>query len=156
MYEGKLKEAVPWLQKALDLSRSRRDSAQEQAGFLALLGIAALRRGEIENCLGCVGPSSCIFPLAAQAIHRDQSGSREAITQLSEALKLDPGDLRLRWLLNIACMTVGDYPDKVPAAFLISPESFRSKLEVGRFRQRRTQGGSDGARTEPCRRQHLR
>ena len=30
----------------------------------AVLGIVAMRRGEIENCLECVGPSSCIFPIA--------------------------------------------------------------------------------------------
>ena len=33
-----------------------------------------MRRGEIENCLECVGPSSCIFPIAREAVHREPGG----------------------------------------------------------------------------------
>ena len=103
------------------------------AGLRALLGIAAMRRGEIENCIECMGPSSCIFPIAREAVHTQQSGSREAAEHFTAALELTPGDLRLRWLLNIVFMTLGEYPDKVPPAYLIPPDSFRSKLDVGRF-----------------------
>ena len=39
----------------------------------------------------------------------------------------------MRWLLNIAYMTLGDYPDRVPAKYLIPLEPFRSKIDVGRF-----------------------
>ena len=64
-------------------SSSRRDgrfaAAQEadpgappmlRANIDALRGVAALRRGEIENCVACCNESSCIFPLAAAAVHR--------------------------------------------------------------------------------------
>ena len=98
-----------------------------------LLGIAALRRGEIENCLDCVGPSSCIFPIAREAFHVQQAGSREAIAQFTAYLEHAPGDLRVRWLLNLACMTLGEYPEKVPPAYLIPLDGFRSKLAIPRF-----------------------
>ena len=39
----------------------------------------------------------------------------------------------MRWLLNIAYMTVGEYPDKVPPEYLIPLEPFHSRLNVGRF-----------------------
>ena len=133
MHEGMLAEAATWLERALRLSQSRGASVDDQAGLRALLGIAALRRGEIENCLGCVGPSSCIFPIARDAVHLKPSGSREAVKHLAAALELTPGDLRLRWLLNIVFMTLGEYPDNVPPAYLIPPDSFRSKLDAGRF-----------------------
>ncbi len=41
----------------------------------ALQGLAALRRGEIENCVACLGPSSCIFPIDRQS---DQPDSEHA------------------------------------------------------------------------------
>jgi hypothetical protein len=40
----------------------------------------------------------------------------------------------VRWLLNIAYMTLGEYPEKVPAQYLIPLEALRSKLDAGRFR----------------------
>ena len=100
---------------------------------MALLGITALRRGEVDNCIGCVGPSSCIFPIARQAAHTRQAGSREAVERFTAYLDLWPGDIRVRWLLNLAYMTLGEYPDKVPKKYLIPLDTFQSKLDVGRF-----------------------
>ena len=51
-----------------------------------------------------------------------------------------PGDLRVRWLLNIASMTLGEYPDKVPPRYLIPIEPFRSKQDLGRFENMATAG----------------
>jgi hypothetical protein len=133
MHEGKLAEAATWLERALESSPERGASVDDQAGLRALLGIAALRRGEIENCLGCIGPSSCIFPIDRQAVHVHQAASREAVKHLLAALELTPGDLRLRWLLNIVFMTLGEYPEKVPPAYLIAPDLFRSNVNAGRF-----------------------
>ena len=109
--------------------------------MMALLGINALRRGEQDNCIGCVGPSSCIFPIAAEAVHTRPSGSREAVRWFSAYLDEWPGDLRIRWLLNIAAMTLGDYPEKVPARFRIPVEPFRSKRDLGRFENVATKVG---------------
>ena len=74
---------------------------------MAVLGIIAMRRGEVENCVECVGPSSCIFPIASEAVHRNQAGSREAIKWFTAYLEESPRDLRVIWLLNIAYMTRG-------------------------------------------------
>ena len=104
-----------------------------RAHMTALLGINALRRGEQDNCIGCVGPSSCIFPIGREAVHTRPSGSREAVRWFSTYLDEWPGDLRIRWLLNIAAMTLGEYPDKVPPRFRIPVAPFRSKLDLGRF-----------------------
>ena len=101
--------------------------------LIAIQGIVALRIGEVSNCIACVGPSSCIYPIAPEAAHTSQSGSREAIGHFTEYLKTNPGDLRIRWLLNLAYMTLGEYPDKVPPAMLIPIEGFKSKVEVTPF-----------------------
>ena len=134
MYEGRHAEARSWLSCALDLSNTPGVLPLDRAYVRALLGIVALRRGETENCLECVGPSSCIFPIEADAIHQNQSGSREAIEHFSAYLEEWPGDLRIRWLLNLAYMTLGEYPEKVPSAFRIPLDRYRSTTTVGRFR----------------------
>ena len=67
-------------------------------------------------------------------MHRQQIGSREAIEHITQYLAWAPGDLRARWLLNIAYMTLGEYPERVPRAFLIPRDAFRSKLDAGQIR----------------------
>ena len=66
-------------------------SALFRANLDALRGVAALRRGEIENCVACCNESSCIFPLAAAAVHRRTSGSREAIEHFTRYLRAAAG-----------------------------------------------------------------
>jgi tetratricopeptide (TPR) repeat protein len=135
LYEGRFTEAKSWLTRALDLSHTPGVSPRDRAYLRALLGIAALRRGELENCLECVGPSSCILPIEADAVHQNQAGSREAVEHFSAYLSEWPGDLRIRWLLNLAYMTLGEYPQKVPAEYRIPIDRYRSTTTtVGRFR----------------------
>jgi hypothetical protein len=133
MHDGKFAEASDWLRRGLDFSRKPGMPADLPRVFHGLLGLVALREGEIENCLECTGPSSCIFPIAPEAVHRQQAGSRAAIAHFTDYLKEEPGDLRGRWLLNIAYMTVREYPDRVPPQYLIPLAPFRSKLDIGRF-----------------------
>jgi hypothetical protein len=133
MYEGKLLEAKPWFERALEMSQRPDIPAREHAELRALLGLCALRRGELENCVACLGPSSCIFPIDETAYHTVQAGSREAVTHFTAYLEEFPGDLRVRWLLNLAHMTLGEYPDKVPAKYRVPLDRFRSRVDIGRF-----------------------
>jgi hypothetical protein len=133
MYEGHFSEATAAFVKALEVGRSAGAPSRVRADLMALLGIVALRRGEVDNCIGCVGPSSCIFPIAHEAVHTRQTGSRDAVERFTAYLHEWPGDIRIRWLLNLAYMTLGEYPDKVPKKHLIPLDAFKSKLDVGRF-----------------------
>jgi len=133
MYEGRLAGAAAAFEAARVLGRSAGSPARDQAELTALLGITAFRRGEVDNCVMCVGPSSCIVPIAAEAVHQQQAGSREAIGHFTAYLAERPGDLRVRWLLNLACMTLGEYPAKVPSQHLIPLDALRSEADVGRF-----------------------
>ena len=44
-----------------------------------------------------------------------------------------PDALDVKWLLNLAYMTLGSYPDGVPKKYVIPVSSFTSKEQVGRF-----------------------
>ena len=130
--------------------------SRDRADLMALLGIVALRRGEVDNCIACVGPSSCIFPIAREAVHTQPAGSREAVEWFTAYLDEWPGDLRVRWLLNIAYMTLGEYPDKVPPQYLIPLDAVPLEARRGPVRERGAAGRPDVAGPEPGRRQHLR
>jgi hypothetical protein len=122
MHEGKWAEASAHFATAQTADPAR--PPLFRANMDALRGVAALRRGEIENCVACCNESSCIFPLAPAAVHRRTSGSREAIAHFTRYLRQRREDLGVQWLLNVACMTLGEYPKGVPPEFL---------LPLGRF-----------------------
>ena len=106
------------------------------------LGVAYMRRAETENC--CTkpngipsNPDSCILPLRDGAIHTQQKGGLQAIAYLTEVLQNTtvelPLHLEARWLLNIAYMTIGGYPERVPQSYLLPPTTFQSTEVMPRF-----------------------
>ena len=98
-----------------------------------VLGILELRRGEVDNCLHHHNREMCLFPLSEAARHVEDDGARRAFGHFTRFLERHPADLEVRWLLNIAAMTLGSYPGGVPERFRIGPESFASTVDPGRF-----------------------
>ncbi len=131
-------EAIRHLTEALQLVRSA--GAQVEPSWLHetlyRLGVANLRWAETENCTLHPTTNSCIFPLRDDGIHTQQTPARQAISVLNELLDNQPGppmNLGAQWLLNIAYMTVGDYPQEVPEPYLIPPHVFESDEDIPRF-----------------------
>ena len=102
------------------------------------LAFAYFRLGEVQNCSSDHNPDSCLFPIRDRGVHRYRLGASEAARLYTELLSdahTDPENaLSYRWLLNISYMTLGQYPEKVPAKWLIPPGTFNSDADVGRFR----------------------
>ena len=86
---------------------------------LKMMAIGYLRMGDRSNCINNHNAESCEFPIRGSGIHSNITGSSKAIEIYQTLLREDSTDLAARWLLNIAYMTIGAYPDKVPAAWLI-------------------------------------
>jgi len=84
-----------------------------------LLALAYLRLGEVTNCLNNHNSYSCILPLNDQALHVDESGSEKAIYIYQQIYNKFPRDT-YKWLLNLAHMTIDEYPDDVPEKYLIN------------------------------------
>jgi len=93
-----------------------------------------MRIGEIDNCLARHCCSSCIAPIEGGGAHADKRGSENAIPILMRMLERDPEDGESRWLLNLAHMTLGTWPDGVPEGQLIPRERFASEYELPRFK----------------------
>ena len=97
------------------------------------IALASLRLGEQENCLSNHTTDSCLAPIRAAGVHKFERGSRGAIKELTALLADKPDDLTARWLLNIAHMTLGEYPDKVPIRWRLDPRAFESEYPLPRF-----------------------
>ena len=133
-YEGEPDRSYEVLLEARSVvERADRVAREFLFTIIYFQGVAALRRGENENCIMCRGESSCILPIAPAAVHTNPDGSRLAIRHFTEYLERFPDDLEVRWLLNLAHMTLGEYPDKVDPRFLVSLDRF-PKLRI-RHRQ---------------------
>ncbi|MEM7263323.1 MAG: VCBS repeat-containing protein, partial [Planctomycetota bacterium] len=107
------------------------DQIERQLRFSALT--AALRLGELENCIQEKCCDSCVFPISGDGVHVHPAGSRRAIAEVDQLLDREPERLELIWLRNLLAMTLGEWPHAVPEAFRIDPEAFADDREVPRF-----------------------
>ncbi len=108
------------------------------------LGMAYLRRGETQNCCLRHTGESCILPIRGAGVHRVQEGSRDAIACFTEVLEHRPAkperietiqcQKAAQWLLNIAYMTLGEYPGAVPEEYLVDlDELMPCSIDFPRF-----------------------
>ena len=130
-YHGRMERALDLYRQAYETARlgvPAASSRMEEA-----LGIAYLHKSEMDNGAYRAPGDMCLFPPAAQS-YGTTDDSKKAIAHFLNVLKQKPDDLEVRWLLNLAYMSIGAYPGKVPAASLIPPATFRSMEDIGRFR----------------------
>lgn len=83
------------------------------------LALAYVRLGERNNCISNHSSGSCIFPIEGSGVYMDPAASLKGIEIYKQILRMYPNDLESKWMLNIAYMTIGAYPGKVPADLLI-------------------------------------
>jgi hypothetical protein len=146
-YEGRLDRAVAEMEAAYRIVVA--DPPANPAfvpirGHLeALLGVLQLRRGELANCVHDHNAERCIFPIRGAGRHAQPSGSSAAVEYFLKHLKRNPDDLEVRWLLNLAYMTLGKHPNDVPASVLIPPAAFASVDDPGRFEDAASRMGLD-------------
>jgi ASPIC and UnbV/FG-GAP-like repeat len=135
-FEGEPRQAYAMLgQLRADLETNSELAKEYLYTVIYYQGLTALRCGETENCILCRGESSCILPIAPAAVHTNPKGSRQAIEHFTEYLASFPDDLEVRWLLNLAHMTLGEHPNKVNPQYLISLDHFlHNEFDIGKFR----------------------
>src|SRR6478735_8770066 len=125
-------------QKAIDIFQDLLDkipngNIDQKQSVMKDIAIAYLRLGERMNCIHNHNAESCIYPVSTGGMHQDKTGSEKAIGIYTALLTDNPGDLESRWLLNIAYMTTGGYPQQVPPQFLLKIENDDSLYTVKPF-----------------------
>jgi hypothetical protein len=123
---GRVSEAIELLEGVLE--RASRSPRLRSAFDLVRLRLASahLRRGVIENDLAHHDPESSIYPIRGNGVWGDPSGADAAIPLLREVLEDDPKDTGARWLLGIAHMEKGTYPDEIPRRYRVPLRSAAS------------------------------
>jgi tetratricopeptide (TPR) repeat protein len=134
-YQGRMDKAIAEFEAAQAIAAGNADPAFTGASaFLeAGLGILEMRRGELENCVHDQNAARCLFPIEGPGQHERPSGSERAVAHFLRYLQKKPEDLEVRWLLNVAEMTLGRYPQGVPKEYLIPSTGFASGDDPGRF-----------------------
>jgi hypothetical protein len=97
------------------------------------LGIAHLHKAEIDNEIYHRPDDRCLLSGKPGHAFAKTADLLKAIQYFTRYLTERPDDLEVRWLLNIAHMFAGSYPNGVPKAQLIPPSAFASGEDVGRF-----------------------
>ncbi len=137
LYAGRSEEAAAAFD---DILREAEGDPRVSPTFVSavrqLLALSELRLAMQRNCVSGPAAARCSVPVDRGAVHPDDGAARRAIGEYARILG-DPPDestaLAAQWLLNLAYMTVGEYPFHVPERWLVPPGGFRSEHDVGRF-----------------------
>jgi tetratricopeptide (TPR) repeat protein len=124
--------AIATMEAAVELAAGR-ESRELRLRMHRQLGLAYLRLAEQENCVRRHNAECCILPLRGGAIHQERAPAQKAREHYLAVLELDPDDRESLWLLNIAAMTLGEYPDRVPERWRLPEKAFASQAEFPRF-----------------------
>ena len=142
---GDLKKGIAWLeelQAELDKPDSRaRVDERARNSLRELTALAWLRFGEVQNCLERHSADSCLIPIAGDGLHTVREGSTNAAAKYQAILDLDADNFGARWLLNLAAMTLDDYPAGVDERWRLDPATFVSDEAFPRFVDRAMKDG---------------
>ncbi|TWU13721.1 FG-GAP repeat protein [Symmachiella macrocystis] len=98
------------------------------------LAVAYLRLAEDQNCVNCRDAECCIFPIQGKGVHRNKQPAQNAVKYLTAYLERNKTDATATWLLNVAYMTLGEYPEGVPKKWLLSDGQFELDSEFPKFK----------------------
>ena len=102
--------------------------------LMETLGLAYLRLGEQENCENNHNEFSCILPLDHGGYHKLKKGSKKAVEIFTKIYSIHPKQ-KYKWLLNLAHMTLGEYPEKVHEEYFIDYYQNSENQNVEPFRE---------------------
>jgi tetratricopeptide (TPR) repeat protein len=137
-YHGRMDRALDRYREAYETARA--DVPAAATRMEEALGVAYLHRSGMENSVHRAPGDACLFPWPGQMYRRTEDSER-AIAHFQRFLRQRPDDLEVRWLLNLAYMTIGRYPSGVPPAYVIPAAAFSSAQDIGRFRDVAPQAG---------------
>lgn len=135
LYAGEAKAAIEELTALIDkIGPQMRGITRQTKPIYDLLGLAYMQLGEQQNCHDNPSAQSCILPITGAGLHTDPTGAKNAIEVYSRILRRFRTDLQSRWLLNVAYMTLGEYPEGVPSRWRIDGLNAEGNAPVNSFR----------------------
>ena len=138
-YQGSMTRAVENYEHAYQLALASVPAAAPQVE--EMLGIAYLHKAGMDSGVFRQSSDLCLLPTKPGQAYAKTADAEKAVAQFLKYLERKPEDIEGRWLLNLAYMALGTYPDGVPAKYRIPPAAFASGEDVGRFRDVAPQAG---------------
>lgn len=134
-YQGHMDQAIKHWGECYRIAQA--DLPERVPLFEEILGDAHLHKAEMDNDVYRLPGDRCIFPPAPMGTYpkyKETQDVEKAIQYFSKYLERRPDDLEVKWILNLAYMTLGKYPDGVPAKYRITAPAIEPPGEsVGRF-----------------------
>ena len=136
-YQGRMDKTIDHFQKAQQIvaadAASDTDAADLAIRLEQALGVAHLHKAEMDNGIYHRPGARCLFSSRGVQPLAKTGDSAKAVEHFLKYLAHRPAELEVKWLLNLAYMTLGGYPDQVPPAHLIPPAAFAAADDIGRF-----------------------
>ena len=135
-YQGDMKESIAAWQSAYKVAQA---SFPGSIPYLQeTIAASYLHKAEMENGAYRDSGTIDIFPPINSREHFEkQEDSKLAVQYLETYLAQRPDDYEVKWLLNLAYVTLGQYPSGVPPKYLIPESAFDQKegrsQGIGRF-----------------------
>jgi tetratricopeptide (TPR) repeat protein len=134
-YQGHMDEAIKHWEACYRIAQ--KDLPERVPMLEEVLGDVHLHKAEMDNGVYREPGNRCIFPPqpgVAYPSYKEPQDVEKAIGYFSKYLEKKPDDLEVKWILNLAYMTLGKYPDGVPAKYLITAPAAEAPGEsIGRF-----------------------
>ncbi len=99
-----------------------------------ILGLGHLRTAVDSSCLSGADPAWCTLPPQASGPAPGSSSADSAAEVYRARMESGDGDAMDAWLLNVATMMTGGFPDAVRSEWRVPPSAFEAEGQLGRFR----------------------
>jgi tetratricopeptide (TPR) repeat protein len=130
-YKGEMDKAIAQWEAAYQVAQPQLPGAMPE--LEEVLGIAHLHKSEMDNDAYRSPGERCIWPPRQSTRYQKTGDSEKAVEYFLKYLARKSDTLDIKWLLNVAYMTLGSYPTGVPKEYLVPPSIFASVEDVGRF-----------------------
>ncbi len=138
-FQGQMAEAIKQFEIALGMAS--KNVPQAVPRMEEMLGISWLHKSEMDNDIYKNPGDRCLFPMRPGLRYAQPAASEKAIQYFQKVLAQNPDHLEAKWLMNLAYMTMGQYPSAVPPQYLLPMSAFESPETVGRFKDVAPQAG---------------
>jgi len=138
-YQGEMAQAVAEWEIAYRIASS--DVPRAMPLMEEVLGVGYLHKSEMDNDVYRHPGDRCIFPMRPDLHYAQTASSEKAIQYFTKYLDRKPDDIEVKWLLNLAYMTLGKHPSGVLQKYLLPLASFGSGEIIGRFTDVAPQAG---------------
>jgi tetratricopeptide (TPR) repeat protein len=130
-YDGDMAGAIAQFEQAYRIAQT--DMPAAIPDLLQSLGVAHMHKAEMDAALYRAPGDRCLLSVQGGRRLQQSADLDKASGYFLKLLDGSPGDIEATWLLNIAYMATGGYPDLVPSRHRIATAAFASAEDVGRF-----------------------